>query len=251
MLYTRNACSLRFMKMTIGQRIAEARMRAGLNQSQLAAQLDVAPQSVQQWERDKTTPRRNRIESLAKRLGVSPEWILFGNPAPRSSTVNPACVKEADTTYKVNHVVTSAKNLDIVCVPVLNSAAEIAAEDEVEMDLAGTEVTLGKDLLMQYGLSEESSAAIMVGNDEMAPRIRKGDTLLIDLTDKKAADGAIFAVTVGNQIKIRRLVAQLNGNWLITCDNVNAHDCREETLSDEAFSELNILGRVLMVMGAI
>lgn len=250
MLYTRNACSLRFMKMTIGQRIAEARIRASLNQSQLAAQLDVAPQSVQQWERDKTTPRRNRIESLANCLGVSPEWILFGKPAPGASAINPASIREAETTYKVNHVVTSAKNLDIVCVPVLHSAAELTAEDEVEMDLAGTEITLGKDLLMQYGLSEENSAAIMVGNDEMAPRIRKGDTLLIDLTNKGAADGAIFAVSVGNQIKIRRLIAQLNGDWLITCDNINAHDCREETLSDEAFSKLNILGRVLMVMGA-
>jgi len=239
------------MKMTIGQRIAEARMRASLNQSQLAAQLDVAPQSVQQWERDKTTPRRNRIESLANCLGVSPEWILFGNPAPNSSTIKPASIKEAETTYKVNHVVTSAKNLDIVCVPVLNSTAEHTAEDEVEMDLADTEITLGKDLLMQYGLSEEKCAAIIVGNDEMAPRIRKGDTLLIDLTNKGAADGAIFAVSVGNQIKIRRLIAQLNGDWLITCDNINAHDCREEILSDEAFSKLNILGRVLMVMGSI
>ncbi|WP_370298777.1 XRE family transcriptional regulator [Pontibacterium sp.] len=239
------------MKMTIGQRIAEARMRAGLNQSQLAAQLDVAPQSVQQWERDKTTPRRNRIESLANCLGVAPEWILFGNSPLNSNTVKPAGIKEVETTYKVNHVVTSAKNLDIVCVPVLNSAAELTAEDEVEMDQAGTEITLGKDLLMQYGLSEESSAAITVSNDEMAPRIRKGDTLLIDLTNKRAADGAIFAVAVGNQIKIRRLIAQLNGSWLITCDNVNAHDCREETLSDEAFFNLNILGRVLMVMGAI
>lgn len=252
MLYTRNTCNLRFMKTTIGQRIADARATAGLNQSQLAAKLNVAPQSVQQWERDKTTPRRTRIESLAALLSISPEWILFGKEALSTpATHTPEQINEAKSSYQIADVVTSGKISDIVYIPLLNSAAELTAEIEVEMDLADTQIILGKALLAQYGLSEGSGAALLAVNDDMAPRIRRGDTLLINLTEKSACDGAIYAIAVGPKIKFRRLIAQLNGDWLITCDNTSTHDYREETLSTESFEQLNVLGRVVMVMGGV
>ena len=239
------------MKMTIGQRIAEARANAGLNQSQLAEKLSVAPQSVQQWERNKTTPRRTRVESLAATLNVSPEWILFGkepsSPSYHSSSYG---IAEAQQTYQVTGVVTSDEISDTVCIPVLNSAVHMTAGEEVKMDLADTQIILGKALLEQYGLSEDSSAALVAVNDDMAPRIRKGDTLLVDCADKAAKDAAIYAIAVGHQVKFRRLIAQLNGDWLITCDNTS-HDCREETLNSDGFEQLNVIGRVIMVMGGV
>ncbi|WP_372834047.1 helix-turn-helix domain-containing protein [Pontibacterium sp.] len=240
------------MKMTIGQRIAKARVSAGLNQSQLAAELSVAPQSVQQWERDKTTPRRTRVESLAESLNVSPEWILFGKePASPSRSTSSYGIAEAQHAYRVTGVVTSDEISDTVCIPVLNSAAQMTVGEEVEMDLAATQIVLGKTLLEQYGLSADDSAALIAVNDDMAPRIRRGDTLLIDCADKTAQDTAIYAIAVGHQVKFRRLIAQLNGDWLITCDNTGAHDCREETLSTSDFEQLNVIGRVVMVMGGV
>lgn len=62
--------------MSIGNRIAEARQKAGLSQSELARQLGIRPQSVQAWESGQTAPRARRIAEVAEVLGV-PEVFFF------------------------------------------------------------------------------------------------------------------------------------------------------------------------------
>ncbi|RDE25296.1 helix-turn-helix domain-containing protein [Motiliproteus coralliicola] len=66
-----------------GRRIAEARAKVKLNQSELARAMGVTPQAVQQWEEGLTSPRGNRIGKLAELLQVTPSWIQFGTePSP-------------------------------------------------------------------------------------------------------------------------------------------------------------------------
>lgn len=63
---------------SIGIRIREAREQAGLSLEQLADQLGVSFQSVQQWEAGKTSPRPHRIKKIAETLKKSSVWIQFG-----------------------------------------------------------------------------------------------------------------------------------------------------------------------------
>lgn len=63
---------------TINDRIRVARERKGLNQSELAMALAVTPQTVQQWEAGKTSPRNKKIDALAKILDVTSDWLLTG-----------------------------------------------------------------------------------------------------------------------------------------------------------------------------
>lgn len=44
---------------TLGKRIAIAREKLGLNQSELARQIDVTPQAVQKWEMDNSKPKNS------------------------------------------------------------------------------------------------------------------------------------------------------------------------------------------------
>lgn len=64
---------------TIAQRIAKARELKGLNQSELARELGISPQAVQNWEAGKSSPRGARIREVAKALGLTIEHLLFGN----------------------------------------------------------------------------------------------------------------------------------------------------------------------------
>lgn len=62
----------------IGKNIEAARLRLGLNQSELARLLGVSPQSVQQWEAGETEPRRKRIQAIAECLNTTVAEIEFG-----------------------------------------------------------------------------------------------------------------------------------------------------------------------------
>src|SRR5690606_34258644 len=63
---------------TLGERIRTARKAARLTQTDLARQLGLTPQSVQQWEQDQSEPRRKRMVDLAAALGVSVTYLEHG-----------------------------------------------------------------------------------------------------------------------------------------------------------------------------
>lgn len=67
-------------KMTLGERIKQARIKAKLNQEQLAEKLGMTQQSLSGIESGKHKQPRN-LESIAKALGVSLLWLQFGDEA--------------------------------------------------------------------------------------------------------------------------------------------------------------------------
>lgn len=64
------------MYMTIGQRIKEARKRAGLTQKALAMQIGSATGTVQQYELGKRHPRLEQLYAIADALNISIEDLL-------------------------------------------------------------------------------------------------------------------------------------------------------------------------------
>lgn len=61
-----------------GLRIYTARSRLGFSQEQVAEEMGVTYQSVQQWESGKATPRGYRLEKLANLLKTNVSWITTG-----------------------------------------------------------------------------------------------------------------------------------------------------------------------------
>lgn len=61
----------------LAMRIQQARIAAGLSQSDLARILGVKPQSIQHWERGTSSPKTSRITDVATALGVKASWLLL------------------------------------------------------------------------------------------------------------------------------------------------------------------------------
>lgn len=72
---------------TIAKRISRARELKGLNQSELARRLSISPQAVQNWEAGKSSPRGERIKETANILGITVEYLLFGEDKESAMTV--------------------------------------------------------------------------------------------------------------------------------------------------------------------
>ena len=64
---------------TIGTRLYAARKAKGLTQGEIAEALKVSINIVSKWENGKGEPRqKNHIDGLAKILGVSKVFLMFG-----------------------------------------------------------------------------------------------------------------------------------------------------------------------------
>lgn len=64
--------------MDLHARMREARIVAGLSQSEVARRLGVQPHTVYRYERQGLTPSVNLLAELADTLGVSLDWLVRG-----------------------------------------------------------------------------------------------------------------------------------------------------------------------------
>lgn len=60
---------------TMGQKIKERRSALGMTQAQLADLLGVTPRNISRYETDMTVPPRKGLQTVAKVLGVSTEYL--------------------------------------------------------------------------------------------------------------------------------------------------------------------------------
>ena len=73
----------------IGQRLRDARTRAVLSQEQLGEAAGVSPITISRLETGRAgnaTPRPSTVQALARALGVSPQWLMFGEMQRESQT---------------------------------------------------------------------------------------------------------------------------------------------------------------------
>ena len=73
------------MSNSLGSRIRDSREARGLSASDLAGLVGVTPTAVWNWEKNGITPRPIAMESIAKTLGVTSEYLRDGK---REETAN-------------------------------------------------------------------------------------------------------------------------------------------------------------------
>ncbi|MBE6809024.1 MAG: helix-turn-helix domain-containing protein [Ruminococcaceae bacterium] len=64
------------MKMTLGEKIKEARKQCGLSQEQLAEKMTVSRSAVAKWEANNGLPDVENLKALAQLLNVSVDYLL-------------------------------------------------------------------------------------------------------------------------------------------------------------------------------
>lgn len=69
----------------LGERIAQARLQAGLTQAQLAEKLGTSQRVVTYWEREAVGLRADQLAQLAEALGVSADYFLGRDAKKRGS----------------------------------------------------------------------------------------------------------------------------------------------------------------------
>jgi hypothetical protein len=98
---------------------------------------------------------------------------------------------------------------------------ESADDEYVEFLTEHTErmLSVHKAWLEESGLGEKSAATMIAPNDDMGPRIVKGDTLIVRVSDFKITSGRIYVCHMQGQILIRRLFIRPDGGLKLVADN--------------------------------
>ncbi len=123
--------------MEIGDRIKDARERAGLTQTQLAEKVGVRYQSVQQWEAGATSPARAKMVKIAAALGVTVAFIEYGMDAVAEEAAVYAITDEAREIAQAWNALPEAKRR-LYRDAILNDAAVATVFPEIGAQVAGS-----------------------------------------------------------------------------------------------------------------
>lgn len=64
--------------MNFGERLVKARLELGFNQNEFAEKIEIAPQSLARYEKNKVKPAIDFIEKLTNMFNINSNWLLNG-----------------------------------------------------------------------------------------------------------------------------------------------------------------------------
>ena len=211
--------------MSFAKRFEEARERAGLSVAALSKRLGVSPQSVYLWQQG-SVPKAARLRELADLLGVSLQWLVYGNEEP--------------------HSVMDYQN-GVVVVPQLNiePSAGFGGFVNSESDCVVKMIGLSTEWLNQTlpGVNRQSLVVHSVSGDSMQPTLKDHDFVLLDTSVEHATRDGLYIVGFDGLLFAKRIQV-LPGRKLSLISDNDAYKPITIDLTDESFS-FRVIGRIV------
>lgn len=151
----------------------------GGNKAKAARELGVPAVTLSQWLKKERTPNLAALEPVLKTLGVRID-------------------------------IPGKEFLEYEYIPKVVAKAGAGASLETSGEIEGL-YAFRKDFLCVQHISAKNSVLIDVVGDSMEPLFHPGGTLLIDKSDIEVKDGHIYVVTLGDELRVKRVQKTLKG----------------------------------------
>lgn len=216
---------------TLADRINKRMEELGRNQSDIARAIGVSPTAITKITSGETK-RSKYLGDIAKYLGVTESWLIFG--------VEPNA-KRLDANVKVWD-----KNSNIpdgmIAVPYFKDMTLSAGHGALNSDMQHSGATLwfSKSFLRRQGACPEKVFCITVAGDSMEPRYEEGGIVIIDTTlPINVIDGKAYAIHYEGEDFIKYLRRLPGNQLLITSENKIYEPFKMDA------DEVKIIGRVI------
>lgn len=144
--------------------------------AEIAKILGVTPKAVSKWFSGETTPSPSKTYALAKYLGVTPEWLTFGD-----QNVVPANVKKSHSYPLISSI--QAGTWTDAC----------DFHDSIGYDYIDTEIDAG-----------EGAFFLRISGLSMEPKFSEGDLVLIDIRKRPHPGDFVAAVNGNGEATLKR-----------------------------------------------
>lgn len=222
----------------------------GLRPSDLARWLAVSPQSVSQV----LNGNRNIGDRLARKVEEAFKKTSGWLDRERAGYTQMEPLQPPEGIDRSVLAWESEDSLgdDFVLVPRLHVQASagngaIAWETEEK----GQKQAFRKAWIERLGLPVHGLANITAEGSSMAPRIEDGDALTVNLLDTTIASGKVYALMMGDELFVKRLFNIPGGGLRIVSDNIDKSRFPDWDVALEQTESIRIIGRVVVVSGAL
>ncbi|WP_151765819.1 S24 family peptidase [Acinetobacter colistiniresistens] len=207
-------------------RIEFALRHAGVNELQVAQQLEFAQSSLNNYKNGKTK-RFQRLAELASFLGVNAVWLHSGEGSPfigsgKDTGKSLFYTLPMNKTYYENYYNKRTPGKDL---------------EELTIQLPISDLKTINSTNISY---------IYMPDDSMEDEIRYGSIVVIDESDIFVENGKLYAITVFDSVTIRRTY-QINKAVTLKVSNQKSYEDQTFEREDIDSSNVDVLGKVRMV----
>ena len=175
--------------------------------------------------------RHGSISELARQIGTNKakisKWVK-GQAAPGSADVAPII-----DMMGARLVMPNEKMIDYDLLPKVAARPGAGASLETSGEREGL-YAFRKDFMGAEHISAEHSVLMDVVGDSMEPLFSEGDTLLVDTSDTDVMDGRIYVVTLGDELRVKRVHKGLSG-LILRSENQKYPDIHVEAADLDSF----------------
>lgn len=151
---------------------------------------------------------RGNKASAARELGVS--QVTFTQWLNRARTPNLAALDPVFKALGVKLDIPGKEFFDYDYIPKVVAKAGAGASLETNGEVDGL-YAFRKDFMGMEHISAAHSVLMEVVGDSMEPLFSEGDTLLVDKSDVEVMDGKIYVVTLGDELRVKRVHKSIAG----------------------------------------
>ncbi len=216
-----------------------------LTYTDLAKVVGVTRQGVQSWSSGRTVPTGKNLYKLAQYFGVPAEWLKTGE----HSTGDAVCSAIAPGPEPG----TPLNDEEYVCIPEysLRFAAGPDADASAWEQVEDAPMAIYKrSFFRENRTNPKRCRRAAVSGDSMEPVLWDHDIVLFEEVPEgslRIRDGAVYALSYGGDLRVRRLCLKANGDIVMSSDNPRYED---EIIRAEDRNRIKIFGRVFEKSGA-
>lgn len=190
---------------SMSDRITSMVKSSDMSIRQLAKHLGVSNVSLSNWMRGETEPSEEGLLALCEFFSVTPAWVRYGD----ATALGGQTIELDDGT---------------IMIPRLSAEAHCGTPNDTNAQSSGA----GVELIEFMGVTPEwankycptaakkSIHIITATGDSMEPTLFRGDTVVIDVSQKSVLEDGIYAVRIAGQVMVKRLQITLKGLVLLS-----------------------------------
>ena len=201
----------------IGQRLAQARKRAGLSQSKLAAALGCRYDHtvISRVERNLSSLRLDGVAKAARELDVSVDYLLglTDDPTPAALLAKTG-VAEPEVPY--GEAPATDTESELQGIPVIEIAAAAGGGATVFDETPVGRLWFRQDWLRRQGLHAGRCTIIGVRGESMAPTLPDGCNVLVDRNRRALSPNRIYVIRTEEGLVVKRARRNPQGWWLMS-----------------------------------
>ena len=220
---------------TLASRIIGAREELDISKAELARRVGVSRATVSMWESGQIESLRDdNLLLLAELLKVSPRWLNSGKGVRTVAA-------EAAAGTAIGEPAAHYTFVTRVHGPRLSAGGGRISWEHEEIDNSHA---FRRDWLQRKGLAVKDCRMVSVEGDSMSPFLRSGDVVLVHVADRAIRNGEVYAIAIGDELRVKRLLRRADGGVEIHSDNP-APQYAMELIDADQIERLNVIGRVV------